>query len=104
VAIAYNRVARARRDYHRKQALAPVRDNQVIHVENLNIVGMVKNRRLAHAISDAGWEQFVRIIDEKTERYGHTVSRSLASSKTRSAGGHRLDKLPLQTGSNPTAA
>ena len=47
VAVAHNEVARARRDYHHKQALALVRENQVIHVEDLNIVGMVKNRRLA---------------------------------------------------------
>ena len=53
VAIAHAQVARARRDYHHKQALALVRENQVIHVEDLNIVGMVKNRRLARAISDA---------------------------------------------------
>jgi len=58
VAIAHAQVARARRDYHHKQALALVRENQVIHVEDLNIVGMVKNRRLARAISDAGWGQF----------------------------------------------
>ena len=99
VAIAHNEVARARRDYHHKQALALVRENQVIHVEDLNIVGMVKNRRLARAISDAGWGQLVRIIGEKADRYGrtvHTVSRWLASSKTCSACGHRLDELPLQ--------
>ena len=64
LAIAHAEVARARRDYHHKQALALVRDNQVIHVEDLNIVGMVKNRRLARAISDAGWGQFVRVIGE----------------------------------------
>lgn len=100
VAVAHNEVARARRDYHHKQALALVRENQVIHVEDLNIVGMVKNRRLARAISDAGWGQFVRIIGEKTDRYGrtvHMVSRWLASSKTCSACGYRLDELPLQT-------
>ncbi|BBZ01329.1 transposase [Mycolicibacterium chitae] len=101
VAIAHNEVARARRDYHHKQALALVRDNQVIHVEDLNIVGMVKNRRLARAISDAGWGQFVRIIGEKADRYGrtvHAVSRWLASSKTCSTPdcGHVLDELPLQ--------
>ncbi len=99
VAIAHNEVARARRDYHHKQALAVVRENQVIHVEDLNIVGMVKNRRLARAISDAGWGQFVRIIGEKADRYGrtvHQVSRWLASSKTCSACGYRLDELPLQ--------
>jgi len=99
VAIAHAQVARARRDYHHKQALALVRETQVIHVEDLNIVGMVKNRRLARAISDAGWGQFVRIIGEKADRYGrtlHTVSRWLASSKTCSACGNRLDALPLQ--------
>ena len=99
VAIAHGKVARARRDYHHKQALALVRENQVIHVENLNIVGMVKNRRLARAISDAGWGQFVRIIGEKADRYGrtlHQVSRWLASSTTCSACGHCLGELPLR--------
>ena len=78
-------MARARRDYHHKQALTLVRENQVIHVEDLHIVGMVRNRRLARAISDAGWGQFVRIIAEKGDRYGRTInalSRWLASSKT----------------------
>jgi len=78
--------------------LALVRENQVIHVEDLNIVGMVANRRLAQAISDAGWGQFVRIIFDKANLYGrtlHSVSRWLASSKICSACGHRLDELPL---------
>ena len=99
VAIAHDEVARARRDYHHKQASALVRENQVIYVEDLNIAGMVRNRRLARAISDAGWGQFVKIITEKADRYGrtvHTVSRWLASSKTCSDCGYRLDELPLQ--------
>jgi putative transposase len=98
VAIAHGKVARARRDYQHKQALALARENQVIYVEDLNIVGMVQNRRLARAISDAGWGQFLRIIGEKADRYGrtvHTVSRWLASSKTCSTCGHRLDQLEL---------
>jgi putative transposase len=99
VAIAHSEVARARRDYHHKQALALVRENQVIYVEDLNIAGMVTNRRLARAISDAGWGQFVRIVEEKADCYGrtvHAVSRWLASSKTCSSCGNRLDELPLQ--------
>jgi putative transposase len=79
--------------------LALVRENQVIHVEDLNIAAMVRNRRLARAISDAGWGQFVRIIAEKADRYGRTVqsvSRWLASSKTCSACQHQLDELPLE--------
>jgi len=99
VAIAHNQVARSRRDYHHKQALALVRENQVIHVEDLNIVGMVANRRLSRAIGDAGWGQLVRITADKAKRYGrtvHRVSRWLASSKTCSRCGHLLEKLSLQ--------
>jgi putative transposase len=99
VAIVHSEVARARRDYHHKQALTLVRDNQAIYVEDLNIAGMVRNRRLARVISDAGWGQFVRIIGEKADRYRrtvHRVSRWLASSKTCSTCGHQLDELGLQ--------
>jgi putative transposase len=98
VAIAHGAVARARRDYHHKQALALVRDSQVIHVEDLHVAGMIKNRRLGRAISDAGWAQFVRIIAHKCEKYGrtqHRVSRWLPSSKTCSGCGYVMGQLPL---------
>lgn len=98
VAVQHGKVARARLDYHHKQALRLVRENQVSHVEDLNSVGMVRNRRLAKVISDSGWGQFRRLLDEKAEHYGRTVhafSRWLPSSKTCSACGHVLDVLPL---------
>jgi putative transposase len=99
VAVQHNRVARARRDYQHKQALSLVRDNQAVHVEDLNIAGMVRNHRLARAISDAGWGQFVTLLEEKAERYGRTVvkvSRWLPSSKMCSECGQVLDASPLQ--------
>lgn len=99
VAVQHSKVTRARRDYHHKQALNLVCENQAIHVEDLNVVGMVGNRRLARAIHDAGWGQFVRLLEEKAERYGRTVataSRWLPSSKTCSACGHVMDEMPLK--------
>ncbi len=99
VAVAHGKVTRARRDYHHKQALTLVRDNQAIHVEDLNITGMVGNRRLARAISDAGWAQFIRLLHEKAERYSRTVakvSRWLPSSKTCSSCGHGMKLMPLK--------
>jgi putative transposase len=98
IAIQHSKVARARRDYHHKEALALVRENQVIHVEDLNIAGLVKNKRLARAINDAAWGQFIRIIGEKSQKYGrtlHPVSRWLASSKMCGVCGRVLDALPL---------
>jgi putative transposase len=46
---------------------------------------MVKNRRLARAISDAGFGEFVRQLDYKADWYGSTVWRAdrwFPSSKT----------------------
>jgi len=76
-----------------------IRDNQVVYVEDLNVAGMVLNRRLAKAIHDAGWAQFVQLIEEKAQKYGrtvHRVSRWLPSSKTCSACGYVMGELPLR--------
>lgn len=99
VAVQQGKASRARRDYHHKQALALVRENQALHVEDLNIVGMIRNRRLARAIHDVGWGQFVRLLAEKAERYGrimHTVDRWFPSSKICSDCGHVMDEMPLK--------
>ena len=98
VAIQHGKLTRARRDFQHKQALAVIRENQAIYVETLNIAGMVKNRRLARAISDAGMSQFVRLLEEKAERYGRSVNkidRWFPSSKTCSACGAVQDTMPL---------
>ncbi|WP_330272183.1 transposase [Lentzea sp. NBC_00516] len=98
VAILHSKVSRARRDHHHKEALVLVRENQAVYVEDLNIAGMVGNRWLARSIHDAGWGQFVRLIEEKAERCGrilHRVSRWLPSSKTCSTCGHVMDAMPL---------
>ena len=98
VAIQHGKVCRARRDYHHKQALRLVRENQAVYVEDLHIAGMVRNGRLARAIHDAGWAQFVRLLEDKAARWGrtvHTVSRWLPSSKTCSACGGVQAGMPL---------
>ncbi|MGW6447018.1 RNA-guided endonuclease InsQ/TnpB family protein [Lentzea sp. NPDC055074] len=100
LAVLHGRAARARRDHHHKLALTLVRDNQVVYVEDLNIAGMLANRSLAIAISDAGWAQFIQLLREKAERHGrtvHAVSRWLPSSKTCSSCGHLMTTMPLGT-------
>jgi putative transposase len=107
LAAAHGKVARTRRDYHHTQALHLVRDNQVVHAEDWNIVGMVGNRRLARAIHDAGWAQFVRLLEDKAERYGrtvHKVSRWLPSSKTCSTCEHVMHAMALAVRSWTCAA
>ncbi|GGM66551.1 transposase [Longimycelium tulufanense] len=92
-------VRRTRLDHHHKLALGLVRENQAVHVEDLNVVGLARNRQLARSISDAGWSILVRLLREKAERYGrtvHMVDRWLASSKTCADCGRRMTELSLQ--------
>lgn len=69
-----------------------------IGIEDLNVRGMVKNRRLSRSIADMGFFEFRRQLEYKSLRRGGQVvvaERFFASSKTCSACGHKLDALPL---------
>ena len=60
---------------------------------------MVKNRKLAKAIHDVGFGQFVTLLTYKANWYGKNilkVNRFFASSKICSHCHHKLDSLPLQ--------
>lgn len=69
----YMKVRNTRKDTHRKVAKTLVDQCSVIAVERLNIKGMLKNRRLARSISDAGWGQFIEILSSKAESAGAQV-------------------------------
>ena len=55
VARAHRKVRDARRDFPHRASTRLVRGNDVIVIGDLNVSGMVRNRRLARAISDCGW-------------------------------------------------
>jgi putative transposase len=72
----------------------------VIVLEDLAVRNMVRNRKLAKAISDCGWGTFRQMIEYKAERAGRHVvvtGRWYPSSKTCSACGHLLAELSLNT-------
>jgi putative transposase len=100
VARAHARVADARRDFLHKASTRLVRENDVIAVEDLNVSGMVRSRKLARAISCTGWGEFRRQLAYKCGRYGRDLvvtGRWYPSSKTCSACGHLLAELSLAT-------
>ena len=70
VALAHEGVANARKDFHHKTALDLVRRFDRIAVEKLNIKGLVKNHKLAQAISDVAWGEFNVILGSKAENAG----------------------------------
>jgi putative transposase len=99
VARIHARIADIRQNHLHQLSTRLIRENQAIVVEDLNVRGMVKNHSLARAISDASWSELMRQLSYKAEWYGRKlikVDRFFPSSKTCSACGHLLDKLPLQ--------
>jgi putative transposase len=72
----------------------------VIALEDLNVAGMVRNRKLARAISCTGWGGFRSVLEYKAERYSRKaiiVDRWYPSSKTCSTCGLLLASLSLGT-------
>ncbi|NEO54884.1 MAG: IS200/IS605 family element transposase accessory protein TnpB [Okeania sp. SIO3B5] len=70
VAKLHAKVKDIRTDFLHKLSTDLVRKYDVIVLEDLNVSGMIKNRKLAKAISDLGWRQFRTLTETKCEKYG----------------------------------
>jgi putative transposase len=68
----HRKVERTRRDFHFKTALRLVRNYDLIAVEDLNVHGLCQ-MRLAKSVHDAGWSQFIAILNAKAESAGRIV-------------------------------
>jgi putative transposase len=100
VARAHRKVRDGRRDFLHRVSTGLVRSADVIVIEDLNVVGMVRNRRLARAIADCGWGEFRRQLAYKCAWYGRrlvVIDRWYPSSKICSACGYLLSELSLST-------
>ena len=92
------RVASVRADALHKATSDLARQYETIGAEGLNVAGLVRNRRLARAISDAGFGQARRMLAYKTTWNGGalvTAGRFYPSSKTCSGCGAVKAKLAL---------
>jgi putative transposase len=81
----YNRAANIRSNHLHQISSKIVNENQVIVMEDLNVSGMIKNRKLSKSIWDCSWSELARQIIYKAEWYGRTVvkiDRFYPSSKT----------------------
>ena len=67
-------------------------------IENLNVKGMVRNRKLAKAISDVGWGMFTNFLDYKLKEKGGLlleIDRWFPSSKICSNCLYQMRDMPL---------
>lgn len=98
VAKLHQRIVNKRTDFLHKLSTQLVRENQAVAREDLNVSGMLKNHKLARAISEVAWTQFDSMLQYKTEWHGKwllKIGRFEASSKTCNACGHYNKELTL---------
>ena len=85
VSVLHEKITNQRQDFLHKTSTKLIRENQTICLENLGISNMIKNHKLAQAISDVSWGEFNRMIEYKAEWYGVNIlriGRFAPSSKT----------------------
>ncbi|WP_293081712.1 RNA-guided endonuclease TnpB family protein [Okeania sp. SIO3B5] len=86
-------------DFLHKLSTKIIRENQTVVLEDLNVSGMIKNRKLSRSISDLGWRTFRIFLEGKAEKYGRdfrVISRWEPTSQTCSSCGFKGGKLDLQ--------
>ena len=87
-----------RTDFLHKLSTEIIRENQTIVLEDLNVSGMVSNRKLSRAISDLDWRTFRIFLEGKAEKYGRdliVISSWEPTNQTCSNCGFRGGKLDL---------
>ncbi|MBA2749529.1 MAG: IS200/IS605 family element transposase accessory protein TnpB [Tatlockia sp.] len=87
-----------RKDFLHKLSTKVVSENQTTVLEDLNVSGMLKNRCLSRAISQAGWREFRTMCESKSNKFGHefvVISRWEPTSQICSDCGYRWGKLDL---------
>jgi putative transposase len=100
IANLHYRIANKRQDTIHKITHDLTHDNQVrtIFIEDLNVRGMLQNRKLSRAISDASFGMFFETLKYKCEWNGINlvkIGRFDASSKTCSMCGYKNEALTL---------
>ena len=98
VAKVYEQITNSRTDFLHKLSFNLIKNHDVIAIEDLNVKGMVKNHKLAKAISDSSWSTFTTMLAYKAQWYGKTlvkIDRWYPSSKTCSGCNHLLTKAEL---------
>lgn len=98
VARIHQQISDSRKDHLHKLTTRLIRENQTIAVESLAVKNMVKNPKLARAISDVGWGEMVRQLEYKAKWHGRDlvkIDQWFPSSKRCGNCGHVIERLPL---------
>ena len=98
VAKLHVKIKETRTDFLHKLSTKVIKENQLIALEDLNVSGLLKNRKLSRAISDLGWREFRTLLEAKADKYGRefrVINRWEATSQNCSCCGQKGGKKDL---------